>query len=242
MLSILGNMLLQAAFQLMLFIVTQRQPWYVRATPKPDRKDVQAMENTALFLLSNFMYLIFALIVSRVKHFRQPIHRNCKCFPFFLLCLTDFAHFWVALLQIISQALRCFSLSHPSVWHYVPWLVSRELYKWCICLSLFESPFVSSRWLLVHSASYQNHSSFPSSWPVGVGIKDFIRFIYFIFLSLSSSSVERYSPVNWSTSSIAILQDWLSLRIVSRKCTTRTASSRKSFKGSKDRCRNRMCL
>jgi len=73
-------MILQAIFQIWAFFHIKHAKWYIPPIPEEirGRKDVESMENTGLFLLSSFMYIVVALIFSSGKPFRKDISSNGK--------------------------------------------------------------------------------------------------------------------------------------------------------------------
>ncbi|XP_052033882.1 polyamine-transporting ATPase 13A2 isoform X6 [Apodemus sylvaticus] len=78
---VLGSLLLQVALvagiQLGGYFLVIAQPWFVplnRTVPAPD--NLPNYENTVVFSLSGFQYLILAAAVSRGAPFRQPLYTN----------------------------------------------------------------------------------------------------------------------------------------------------------------------
>ncbi|XP_042636191.1 polyamine-transporting ATPase 13A2 [Orycteropus afer afer] len=78
---VLGSLLLQVALvagvQLGGYFLTVAQPWFVplnRTVPAPD--NLPNYENTVVFSLSSFQYLILAAAVSKGAPFRQPLYTN----------------------------------------------------------------------------------------------------------------------------------------------------------------------
>lgn len=63
-------------FQVMVWIYVQRQPWYIRPVPSNDDSSVESTDNTALFLFTNFQYILFALILSTGPPYREPMSKN----------------------------------------------------------------------------------------------------------------------------------------------------------------------
>ncbi|XP_076421687.1 polyamine-transporting ATPase 13A2 isoform X10 [Peromyscus maniculatus bairdii] len=78
---VLGSLLLQVALvagiQLGGYFLVVAQPWFVplnRTVPAPD--NLPNYENTVVFSLSSFQYLILAAAVSKGAPFRQPLYTN----------------------------------------------------------------------------------------------------------------------------------------------------------------------
>ncbi|XP_055467382.1 polyamine-transporting ATPase 13A2, partial [Psammomys obesus] len=78
---VLGSLLLQVALvagiQLGGYFLVIAQPWFVplnRTVPAPD--NLPNYENTVVFSLSGFQYLILAAAVSKGAPFRQPLYTN----------------------------------------------------------------------------------------------------------------------------------------------------------------------
>ncbi|XP_051029705.1 polyamine-transporting ATPase 13A2 isoform X2 [Phodopus roborovskii] len=78
---VLGSLLLQVALvagiQLGGYFLVIAQPWFVplnRTVPAPD--NLPNYENTVVFSLSSFQYLILAAAVSKGAPFRQPLYTN----------------------------------------------------------------------------------------------------------------------------------------------------------------------
>ncbi|XP_006866405.1 PREDICTED: probable cation-transporting ATPase 13A2 [Chrysochloris asiatica] len=80
-LPVLGSLLLQVAMvagvQLGGYFLAVSQPWFVplnKTVPAPD--NLPNYENTVVFSLSSFQYLILAAAVSKGAPFRQPLYTN----------------------------------------------------------------------------------------------------------------------------------------------------------------------
>lgn len=98
---VLGSLLLQVALvasvQLGGYFLTVGQPWFVplnRTVPAPD--NLPNYENTVVFSLSSFQYLILAAAVSKGAPFRRPIYTNVP----FLVALALLSSILVGLLLV----------------------------------------------------------------------------------------------------------------------------------------------
>eukprot|EP00062_Callorhinchus_milii_P016845 gi/632968589/ref/XP_007900609.1/ PREDICTED: probable cation-transporting ATPase 13A3 isoform X2 [Callorhinchus milii] len=99
LLSVVSQILICTAFQATGFFLVKQQAWYKEWTPNLDvchssesnqtlehnithpdsEKNIQNYENTTLFFISCFQYLIVAVVFSKGKPFRQPCYKN---YPF----------------------------------------------------------------------------------------------------------------------------------------------------------------
>uniref|UniRef100_A0A8C5UNC7 Polyamine-transporting ATPase 13A3 n=1 Tax=Malurus cyaneus samueli TaxID=2593467 RepID=A0A8C5UNC7_9PASS len=105
--SVLSQIIICLAFQTLGFFWVKQQSWYEPWTPDSDACNaldtkntssahhgnetihdehyIKNYENTTLFFISSFQYLIVAIVFSKGKPFRQPCYKNCK---YFLISLT----------------------------------------------------------------------------------------------------------------------------------------------------------
>ncbi|XP_047230374.1 polyamine-transporting ATPase 13A3 isoform X2 [Girardinichthys multiradiatus] len=102
--SVLTQILICLGFQTITFLWVKRQPWYEVWTPdtdvcnqfghlnvsdlnntEVDEHNIQNFENTSLFYVSSFQYLIVAIVFSKGKPFRQPSYKN---YPFVLSAVS----------------------------------------------------------------------------------------------------------------------------------------------------------
>ncbi|KAG0049967.1 hypothetical protein BGZ83_005235 [Gryganskiella cystojenkinii] len=83
--SLLGQILIQSVFQGALFGIVRHQPWYRPPEYNSEEKNIECFENTVLFLLSCFQYLLVAIVFSVGKPYRKPMSSNR---PFVLITIT----------------------------------------------------------------------------------------------------------------------------------------------------------
>ncbi|XP_028977460.2 probable cation-transporting ATPase 13A3 isoform X2 [Esox lucius] len=103
--SVLSQIIICLSFQTITFLWVRHQAWYQIWTPEydacsfphhanfslelnsseeSDDHNIQNYENTSLFYVSCFQYLIVAIVFSKGKPFRQPSYKN---WPFGLSCI-----------------------------------------------------------------------------------------------------------------------------------------------------------
>ncbi|KAM8873662.1 polyamine-transporting ATPase 13A3 isoform 2-T2 [Spinachia spinachia] len=102
--SVLTQILICLGFQTITFLWVRQQSWYTVWTPltdvcnvsshtnvsehndtEVDDHNIQNYENTSLFYVSSFQYLVVAIVFSKGKPFRQPSYKN---WPFMLSALS----------------------------------------------------------------------------------------------------------------------------------------------------------
>lgn len=75
--SILSQVVVSASLQVGALAYVRIQPWYVEVRPSSgDDMDKLCWENTTLFSVSAFQYLILALVFSKGPPFRKPFYTN----------------------------------------------------------------------------------------------------------------------------------------------------------------------
>ncbi|KAG7217497.1 hypothetical protein INR49_021424 [Caranx melampygus] len=102
--TLLYSILICLGFQTITFLWVRQQPWYTVWTPfedacnssshinisdhndtELDERNIKNYENTSLFYVSSFQYLIVAIVFSKGKPFRQPSYKN---WPFMVSALS----------------------------------------------------------------------------------------------------------------------------------------------------------
>ncbi|KAJ3204949.1 hypothetical protein HDU82_005498 [Entophlyctis luteolus] len=88
MFSIVGQSCIQAAMQLAVFFGIRLMPFYSSPNVDVAEENLRCYENTAVFLLSNFQYLIVALVYCDGEPYRENISRNKRFVVAYGLLLT----------------------------------------------------------------------------------------------------------------------------------------------------------
>ncbi|CAD6973738.1 unnamed protein product [Tilletia controversa] len=74
--SMLGQVVICASVQLFAFLYTRAQPWYEQPILNPDELNVINPENSSLFLISSFQYILVAAVFSVGPPYRKPMYTN----------------------------------------------------------------------------------------------------------------------------------------------------------------------
>lgn len=74
---LLGQMALCVAIQTIAFVVVRQEPWFIPPVVDPDKSNIKNSENTALFLVSCFEYILSGVVLNAGKPFRQSMWQNC---------------------------------------------------------------------------------------------------------------------------------------------------------------------
>jgi cation-transporting ATPase 13A3/4/5 len=74
--SLLGHVFLTSGLQLFVFLYVRSQSFYEPPFIDPDELDTVSYENSALFLISSFQYIIVAVVFCVGPPYRKPIHSN----------------------------------------------------------------------------------------------------------------------------------------------------------------------
>ncbi|XP_072442697.1 polyamine-transporting ATPase 13A2 isoform X5 [Chiloscyllium punctatum] len=107
--SILGSLLLQTLLviliQVLTYTVTTTQSWFVPVNGSTSNK-LPNYENTALFCVSGFQYLILATVLSKGHPFRKPLYSNVLFLLSLILLYALMVFLTLYPLQFIRQILQ----------------------------------------------------------------------------------------------------------------------------------------
>ncbi|KAK0529884.1 hypothetical protein OC834_003507 [Tilletia horrida] len=96
--SMLGQVIICASVQLFTFLYTRAQPWYEPPVINPDELNVINPENSSLFLVSSFQYILVAGVFSVGPPYRKPMYTN----PMLMLSLAVLTAFSLYFLFVPS--------------------------------------------------------------------------------------------------------------------------------------------
>jgi cation-transporting P-type ATPase 13A2 len=75
---LLGQIAICILFQAVGFQAVRRQSWYIPPHLDRQRSNVQNSENTTLFLISCYEYILSGIVLSVGPPFRQSMAQNCE--------------------------------------------------------------------------------------------------------------------------------------------------------------------
>ncbi|XP_072334439.1 polyamine-transporting ATPase 13A2 isoform X2 [Scyliorhinus torazame] len=108
--SVLGSLLLQTLLviliQALTCTVTTTQSWFVPGNVSSSNNGLPNYENTALFCVSGFQYLILATVLSKGQPFRKPLYSNVLFLVALILLCTLMVFLTFCPLQFIRQILQ----------------------------------------------------------------------------------------------------------------------------------------
>jgi len=81
---LLGQIAICIAVQAVGFELVQKQPWYMPPVLDKDHSNSKNSQNTTLFMVSCYQYILSAIVLSVGRPFRQPMSQNGE----FLFCST----------------------------------------------------------------------------------------------------------------------------------------------------------
>ncbi|XP_072101039.1 polyamine-transporting ATPase 13A2 isoform X1 [Mobula birostris] len=113
--TILGSLLLQTILviliQILTYTITTNQNWFVPANTSSSVNKLPNYENTALFCVSGFQYLILATVLSKGQPFRKPLYSNVLFLIALVVLYTIMIFLTVYPLQFIRKILQLMFIS-----------------------------------------------------------------------------------------------------------------------------------
>ncbi|GAA5929875.1 putative acid anhydride hydrolase [Sporobolomyces koalae] len=88
--SLIGQIVLTSGFQVFTFFFIRTREWYDAPTIDPDHLDIVSAENTSLFLISSFQYILVAAVFCVGPPYRKPLFTN-RWLVFVLVGLSSFS-------------------------------------------------------------------------------------------------------------------------------------------------------
>ena len=76
--SMIGQVIIQIFFQVVGFVWVQKQPWYVPGKGDMDNQVYESFENSLVFLVSCFQYILIAIVFTVGPPYQESIWNNSK--------------------------------------------------------------------------------------------------------------------------------------------------------------------
>lgn len=73
---LIGQMCICILIQAAAFVVVRRQPWFIPPKVNHDKSNIKNSENSALFLVSCFEYILSGVVLNAGRPFRVPMRQN----------------------------------------------------------------------------------------------------------------------------------------------------------------------
>uniref|UniRef100_A0AAY4A9C8 Cation-transporting ATPase n=1 Tax=Denticeps clupeoides TaxID=299321 RepID=A0AAY4A9C8_9TELE len=147
--SVLAQILVALSFQALSFVWVRYQSWYEIWTPDSnacnttragftishnetlhiDHKNIKNYENTTLFFISSFQYLVVAIIFSKGKPFRQPSYKNCPpLLSLQIVCVPDDWRLKMVLIVLVNTVVATLMELSNDRWgsRFLSWLFCQE--------------------------------------------------------------------------------------------------------------------
>jgi cation-transporting ATPase 13A2 len=140
---LLGQIVICVLVQFIGFEYVQNQPWYQPPVLDKDHSNPTNSQNTTLFLISCFQYILSAVVLSIGRPFREPMSRNL---PFVIT-------------MFITLAITCYMLFDPAQWLFslmqLTYLsTSFKLFILALGLGNFAIAYVSEKYVLTALARW----------------------------------------------------------------------------------------
>ncbi|GAA5917468.1 hypothetical protein JCM6882_006480 [Rhodosporidiobolus microsporus] len=74
--SLIGQIVITSGFQVVTFFYIRTREWYTPPIIDPDELDIVSYENTSLFLMSSFQYILVAAVFCVGPPYRKPLYTN----------------------------------------------------------------------------------------------------------------------------------------------------------------------
>lgn len=77
LIPLLGQISICIAIQALVFVAVRKQPWFIPPIIDHDHSHIENSENTALFLISCFEYILSGVVLNAGRPFRRSALHNC---------------------------------------------------------------------------------------------------------------------------------------------------------------------
>ncbi|CAG8502981.1 984_t:CDS:10, partial [Cetraspora pellucida] len=142
--SSIGQILVQSGIQFLVLVIIHNQSWYRKPTFNPDETDIKNFDNSILFLLSCFQYIIIAAVFSVGPPYRKPMITNVP----FIITTTLFTFITAAILlspsSLIISLLELENIDYLFRWYLLAIVVADFLISLVMEKYVFD---VISQWI-----------------------------------------------------------------------------------------------
>ncbi|KAH7152534.1 hypothetical protein B0J13DRAFT_548672 [Dactylonectria estremocensis] len=116
---LLGLMVVCIAFQAVTYVTVKEQPWYIPPKVNHDEPDIKNSENTSLFLVSCFEYILSGLVLNASAPFRQRTSQNWPFMVTVILALLATVYMVLAPSKWLTTLMELTEMS----WDYEVFLI-----------------------------------------------------------------------------------------------------------------------
>lgn len=108
---LLGQMAICVAIQTIAFLAVRQEPWFIPPVIDPDKSNIKNSENTALFLVSCFEYILSGVVLNAGPPFRQPIWQNWPFVATIIITLLVTVHMIVGPAHWLKKLMQLTKIS-----------------------------------------------------------------------------------------------------------------------------------
>lgn len=76
---LLGQMCICILIQGIAFFAVREKPWFIPPKVHHNKSNIRNSENTTLFLVSCFEYILAGVVLNAGRPFREDMLKNCEC-------------------------------------------------------------------------------------------------------------------------------------------------------------------
>lgn len=138
--NLIGDILIILGFQIFLWKMIQFESWYVKPVPGDD-DNVKSFDNTVLFLVTNFQYIIISMLLNDGKPYRQlMIHNTPYLVTLSALGLLSVGLFFIRENTFAGDLMQLVDLPSKYYWYILLMSVlnycvlygcNEFVFKWC---------------------------------------------------------------------------------------------------------------
>ncbi|EWC45057.1 hypothetical protein DRE_06196 [Drechslerella stenobrocha 248] len=108
---LLGQMAICLLVQMAVYSLVQEQPWYIPPVVDPEKSNILNSQNTSLFLVSCYQYILSSLILSVGPPFRKPMLQNIPYIVTIVISMAIVTYLLVAPAKSIMDFMQLTEMS-----------------------------------------------------------------------------------------------------------------------------------